>query len=278
MKEFKLIIVDIGVYQAPSQTLIKYNSEKIIDMKEATRKSATGNNLITNGTLKTFRIKTANIDDSIAIQSQQSTLTPTKEISYLVSGIIIKEQKLKSELLNEDSRISDNTIAAYIECLIGANKKTFSLPSINASSIVFTGKCALKKKLTAFDVVCGPVFHDNIIPELRHWTFLYINMKRMEFVHMDPLNSSPSHQAKYEDNILNFFKTRQEYISKTFKRINIYHRTQQDSVSCGIFVCMFARILINAYHYIFDLGEIQFDLNGFRKDVYNYITENSQKI
>ena len=82
--------------------------------------------------------------------------------------------------------------------------------SFHLSSLVLNGKCSSEKHFTGFEVVCGPVFHENVKPghdKTGHSTFLFTNIKRKEFIHPEPLNNSSTHQAKYDDNMLKFFNS-----------------------------------------------------------------------
>ena len=267
-----------GVYQKPSRTLEKYNDDKI-SIKEATTKNATGNNMISNGKISTFRIvKPSKAQVSSQLDSSNSSQVVIKPLMYRINGVDIDDASLKEQLLSTPVMLSDNTIDAYLQCISNKNKEKFMASSIHLSTIVLDGKCRSKQHWTSFEIVCGPVFHLKPGNKCGHWTFLCLNMRRREIIHLDPLNNSPTHQAKYEENILKFIGSRKEYSDLEFKHISIAHPTQSDSVSCGVFVCMFAKILLSSYDYIVERGEIDFNIEGFRQKIYDTVVQTAKRI
>ena len=245
-----------------------------MDHREVTTKSANANNLITNGRISAFRIKQSNTNLS-QLASTQAPITVNSS-KYRINGVDFDENTLKLELLDNTAMLSDNTINAYLECL--SNKDAFMISSIHTSTVIFEGKCASKKHWSSFKVACGPVFHDDPNPNLRHWSLLFINMTHREFVHLDSMSSSPTRQMKYQDRILKFFSTRAEYKDFKFTRVALSHPVQRDSVSCGVFVCMFAKILLSSYDYVVANGELDFKIDGFRQEMYTKILTHAKKI
>lgn len=264
-----------GVYQVPAITLSKHTNSQVISLKEALSKNATGNDLITNGKLSAFRIKPVTaIDTSQLVDSTNSSQIVVKALGYRINGVDIDAATLNEHLLINTVMLNDNTIDAYLQCISNKDKTKYIASSFHLSTIVLNGKCSSKKQLTGFEVVCGPVFHENV----KHWTFLFLNMKRKEIIHLDPLNNSPTHQAKYVDNILKFFKSRKEYSGLEFTHRTIKHPTQADGVSCGVFVCMFAKILLSSYDYVVDDGKMDFKIEGARNEIYNTIVSTASRI
>ena len=103
-------------------------------------------------------------------------------------------------------------------------------------------------------------------------------MRRQEFVYLDPANNSPFQQAIYEDQISKFFQSRVEYKEFRFKRVYFNHPTQSDEVSCGVYVCMFAKVLLEAYNYLVERKGFDFEIDGFRNHMLKKIVASAQKI
>lgn len=89
----------------------------------------------------------------------------------------------------------------------------------------------------AYDVLIGPVC-DN-----RHWTLVVIYPKEKRSIYIDPFGETPAHITKCKDMTRAFMRHKCLHISR-WTCGQISHSCQQDSTSCGAFVCKFAELII----------------------------------
>jgi len=137
-----------------------------------------------------------------------------------------------------------------------------------------TGFQTLRKSLLSFDYIAGPVLLE-LGSGVKHWTLLFVSLLDQTVTYIDPFGAD---RSKCEDVRLNwkkFCSTRNVLKEKTWiiSPDSYSHSKQNDSFSCGVFICNFFEHMINKKR---EFLVNNFDLAAYRAKITNtLITKNN---
>jgi Ulp1 family protease len=107
------------------------------------------------------------------------------------------------------------------------------LSSWHVTQVLETGKCSTLDKidLDKQNIIAGPYNINN-----NHWLAFIIDIIRLEFILLDPMNHSPSILDKCFQSWSKYYNSRnvKKHIEWTVRKIK--HPLQQDHFNCGVFV------------------------------------------
>ena len=130
-----------------------------------------------------------------------------------------------------------------------------------------TGSQTLRKSLLSFDYIADPVLLE-LGSGVKHWTLLFVSLLDQTVTYIDPFGAN---RSKCEDVRLNwkkFCSTWNVLKEKTWiiSPDSYTHSKQNDSFSCGVFICNFFEHMINKKR---EFLVNNFDLVAYRAKITN---------
>ena len=147
------------------------------------------------------------------------------------------------------------------KCYIFSSALASKIANGNLDSIV-------RKNLSTYDYIAGPVIRK--LCSSNHWCLLFVSVKTMEVVYIDPLLADLDKLDSVLSNWNKFCKNRLGLKDKRWKSLQVSHLIQTDGFNCGVYVCHFYNLLIKQQ--MFSLSSA-FEINGYRNIITSTITD-----
>jgi hypothetical protein len=173
-----------------------------------------------------------------------------------------------AELLSPDQYLQDDIIHAYLSC-IKKNKRVLVIPATTSFKI-FSGENNIYKNdnLTNYDQIVMPLLING-----NHWTCVLINNSTCEFIYINPFIATHEETKQKFELWRQFSESRREFQLFKWTCKNVNHSVQNDSVNCGVFICVFIQRFIEMVQ-DFSFDSSKENLLNLRKHIADTLSKN----
>ncbi|CAF1024447.1 unnamed protein product [Brachionus calyciflorus] len=224
------------------------NQKKTKLNNQTSKKAAKKKNQIDN-------IQNQNINNLTKVDLSPSNICFDENYPFSQDQFFLLEKPLidstnnySQEISISEKKINLSIIEAYFSS-IDRDKRSLVVSSQKGYEIIHNpgniGKFFTKNDLSIYESLIFP-FNKNG----NHWCLFFASIKNGTVTYIDPLGENQQDFDFYFKNWCDFSSRRNDLNKIEWKKQSYCHSIQNDSINCGIYVCIFGAALINGSNYL----------------------------
>ena len=114
--------------------------------------------------------------------------------------------------------------------------------------------------------------------KLKHWALFFVSVQAKKIFYIDPTGPDENMLKKISNTFMEFAKSIDFLKNISFSIVPLVHQIQNDSFNCGVYICHFFEVLLNAKHVDKQFNNINksININLYRQTILNRIVEKSK--
>ena len=112
----------------------------------------------------------------------------------------------------------------------------------------------------------------------KHWALFFVSVQAKKIFYVDPKGPDENTLKKISKTFMEFSKSVDFLKNISFSIVPLVHQIQNDSFNCGVYICHFFEVLLNAKQVDKQFNNINksIDINLYRQTILGRITEKSK--